>query len=279
MLSNVSLVLDGGGMRGVFTAGALDCLLDSNVYLPYVVGVSAGSSNGLSYASRQKGRAKFCNIDILRKRNYIGVKYLFTQRCIMDYRFLFGDLPRKIYPYDFSAYLKSGIFKFVVTNCLTGKAEYIEKPKTFDEVLNVCRASCSLPYACPICKIDGVPFMDGGISDAIPVRRAIADGFGKHVIILTRNKGYRKSSMYSPIAKLLYRKYPNFVDCLKTAHEKYNENLDYAESLEAEGKAVVIRPLKKLTIDRLERNPDNLEPLYKHGYECCRAVLDKIYAL
>ncbi len=142
-----TLVLEGGGMRGVFTAGVLDCLLDEKIYFPRVIGVSAGSSNGLSYASRQRGRARFCNIDALANRKYIGLKYLFTNRCIMDYDYLFGELPRRVYPYDFDAYLKSGDFELVATNCRTGKPDYLEKPKTFAATLaaGVVQSALRLP--------------------------------------------------------------------------------------------------------------------------------------
>ena len=279
MVSDIPLVLEGGGMRGVFTAGVLDRLMDEGIYFPYVIGVSAGASNGLSYASRQRGRTKFCNIDALSARNYIGLRFLLRQGCIMDYDYLFGDLPKKIYPYDFDAYLKSGEFNFVLTDCLTGKAEYVRKPLTFDAVLSVCRASCSLPYVCPVSKINGVPYLDGGISDAIPVGRALSDGFKKCVVVLTRNKGYVKPSMYNPVAGILYRKYPNLVESLRRAHERYNKSLSYAEYLESEGKAVVIRPQNPLEVDRLERNPARLTRLYDEGYMLCGRAIPKILSL
>lgn len=279
MLDDIALVLEGGGMRGVFTAGVLDAFLDEKIYFPYTVGVSAGSSNGLSYASRQRGRARFCNIDALSRYNYIGLKFLFTRRCIMDYDFLFGELPRNVYPYDFDAYLKSGAFKLVATNCITGRAEYFDKPETFDSLLDACRASCSLPYVCPIAEVGGVPYLDGGLSEPVAVRCAELDGYKKFVFVLTRNAGFVKPSMYRPIAKFLYKKYPNLIECIKTANVRYNETLAYAERLEREGRAVLIRPVRPLRVDRLERDVLRLSSLYDEGLRVCRDNLRRIAAL
>ena len=257
----------------------LDCLLDEKIYFPRVIGVSAGSSNGLSYASRQRGRARFCNIDALANRKYIGIKYLFTNRCIMDYDYLFDELPRRVYPYDFDAYLKSGDFELVATNCRTGKPDYLEKPKTFAATLAACRASCSLPYVCPLTRIRGVPYLDGGISDAIPVRHALETGAGKILLVLTRNRGFRKPPMYLSIAKILYKRYPRLIDALKRAHEAYNESLAYADKLEREGRIVALRPARPLQVGRLERDPEKLADLYDEGYRLCGAALSKIRAM
>lgn len=281
MFESMGLVLEGGGMRGVFTIGALDCLLDNKIYFPYVVGVSAGASNGLSYASRQRGRAKFCNIDQLEARQYIDIKRFFSRRGVMDLDFLFDELPKEIYPYDFKSYVKFGTrMVLAATNCLTGRPVYFDTPKTFDTLLEACRASCSIPYICPITEINSVPMLDGGVSDPIPARRAIADGFAKNLIILTRNRGYRKSSYYYPLAaRIMYRKYPLFRESLKKAHELYNDALGYAESLEASGDALIIRPKKPLRVGRLECDVKKLSALYDEGYLACEEVLEKIKTL
>lgn len=263
-------------MRGTFTSGALDCLLDHKIYFPYVIGVSAGGSNGLSYASRQRGRARACNIDELRKRRYIGLRYLFTQRCIMDYDYLFGELPRNVRPYDFAAYLAAGKFILVATNCLTGEPAYFDTPQTMDDLLSVCRASCSIPYASPAVRIGSVPYLDGGISDAIPLRRAESDDCDKNVVILTRNAGYRKGSMAGPLTRIFYRRYPKLVERLKRAHEDYNASLEYVENLERQNKIIVIRPQEPLKVNRLERDPARLEDLYKQGYAEAEKLAEKI---
>ncbi len=276
MLEKTGLVLEGGGMRGVFTAGVLDCLLDEKIYFPYVVGVSAGASNGLSYASRQRGRAHFCNIEIQKTRPYIGFRYMLSQGCAMDYDFMFGELPKSIYPYDFGAYMASGRFVLVATNCLTGKAEYFEKPGTMDELLRVCRASCSMPYVTTIVDVGGVPYLDGGVVDAIPLARAQADGFQKNVVVLTRNKGYRKHEAFPSLMSFIYRRYPNFRAALKSKNDLYNKAIGFVEDLEGKGEIFVIRPQKDLRVNRLERNCGRLEALYREGYNSVLSVVSEL---
>ena len=167
---NTALVLEGGGLRGVFTCGVLDCFMDKGIRFPFTVGVSAGACNGLSYMSGQRGRAKSSNIDLMDKHHYVGFKYLLTQGCIMDYKLLFEDFPEKIIPYDYEAYFaNTDRFVMVTTNCLTGKAEYLEEKADSKRVMDIVRASSSLPYVTKITYVDGVPMLDGGIADSIPV--------------------------------------------------------------------------------------------------------------
>ena len=172
------LVLEGGGMRGVFTCGVLDFLMDRDIRFPYMIGVSAGACNGLSYASRQRGRAKYSNIDLLEKYNYIGLKYLLKTRTILDFDLLFNEFPEHILPYDYKTYFSSSErYVMVTTNCLTGEANYFEEKKDKNRVIDIVRASSSLPFVCPIAYVDDVPMLDGGIVDSIPLQRAIADGY------------------------------------------------------------------------------------------------------
>lgn len=271
------LVLEGGGMRGVFTAGALDYFMDKNLYFPYTIAVSAGSTNGLSYASHQRGRAKQCNIDLLDQYRYIGVKYLFTQKSIMDFDLLFEDFPSKIIPYDYTTYFSSkDRFVIVTSNCITGKAGYFEEKKDEKRLLEICRASCSLPFLCPVAFVDGVPMLDGGICDPIPVRRAIEDGYNKNVIVLTRNKGYRKSEKKIKLPRFVYKKYPAIREQLQVRNRHYNETMDFIERLETEGKALVIRPEEILTVDRMEKDVQKLTDLYLQGYSCAQKVLEHV---
>ena len=221
--SHTGLVLEGGGMRGVFTAGALDFLMDKKIYFPYTIGVSAGACNGLSYASRQRGRAKACNIDLLDKYHYIGFRYFFTKRSIMDFDLIFDDFPTRIIPYDYDTYFASPErFVMVTSNCRTGEANYFEEKHDPVRLLNICRASCSLPFVCPITHVDGVPMLDGGICDAIPIRKAIADGFDRNVVVLTRNKGYRKDEKEKSLPWFMYRKYPAMRESLRVKNKRYN---------------------------------------------------------
>ncbi len=276
---DLGLVLEGGGMRGVFTAGVGDCFLDNNIYFPYTIGVSAGASNGLSYASRQRGRAIFCNVGALKLYNYIGFKFMLTQRCIMDYNYLFGKLPREIYPFDFETYLKSGRFILTATDCNTGKPAYFDTPQTNDDLLVKCRASCSLPYCSTIVKCDGSEYLDGGVSDPLPIRKAQADGYRKCVVVLTRNAGYRKKSLPFSLSWLFYRKYPNLRKAMQRRVDKYNDSLSYIEELEASGDIVVIRPKKPIVVGRLESNTKKLEDFYQEGYDCASEAISKIREL
>ncbi len=274
------LVLEGGGMRGVFTAGALEAFLDENLEFPYVIGVSAGASNGLSYASGQKGRAKISNIDLLVKYKYISLLRLLTRGEVMDFDLLFDEFPNKILPYDFDAYSRfceSGRkFTIVASNCLTGKAEYFVNPKAGKHLLEVCRASCSMPLVSKICLVGEKPMLDGGICDPIPFRRAKSDGIEKIVAVLTRNFGYRKGKFLLP--PWSYRKYPEIRRALAEKSSIYNDSIEEMEEMESRGEAVVIRPVRPLEIDRLERSPKKLLELYEHGYECAKNKMKEIFS-
>ena len=271
--SNTALVLEGGGLRGVFTCGVLDCFMDKGIRFPFTVGVSAGACNGLSYMSGQRGRAKASNIDLMEKYHYVGLKYLLTQKCIMDFKLLFEDFPEKIIPYDYDKYFcNPDRFVMVTTNCLTGKAEYLEEKSSSARVMDIVRASSSLPFVSPITYVDGVPMLDGGIVDSIPVEYALNQGFDKLVIILTRNRGYRKPDSRMPLAKVAYRKYPNLQDALYSRNAVYNRTMDLIERLEDEGRILVIRPIRPVEVSRMEKNTAKLTALYQEGYDIANAI-------
>ena len=273
-MDKTGLVLEGGGMRGVFTCGVLDYFLDQGITFPYAVGVSAGACNGLSYMSGQRGRAKYSNIDMMEKYQFIGMKYLWTQHSILDQKLLYQDFPERLVPYDFEAYRNNpGVFEMVTTNCLTGKACYLSEKNDWDRMIAIARASSSLPYVCPIAYVDGIPMLDGGIVDSIPVERARALGYEKNVVVLTRNKGYRKKSQDLRIPHFIYKKYPRLRVVLSRRCACYNEQLELVERLEEEGKIIVIRPEKPVVVDRIEKNIKKLEDLYQEGYECAQKVM------
>lgn len=260
-------------MRGVFTCGVLDYLMDCDIRFPYVIGVSAGACNGLSYASRQRGRAKYSNIDLLEEYNYIGLKYLLKKRNILDFDLLFNEFPEHILPYDYETYFASSErFVMVTTNCLTGEANYFEEKKDKNRVIDIVRASSSLPIVCPIAYVDGVPMLDGGIVDSIPLQRAIADGYTRNVVVLTRNRGYRKDSKDIRVPSFVYRKYPKLREALSHRCAVYNEQLEMVERMEDEGKIIVIRPLKPVAVDRIEKDVQKLTEFYQEGYECARTL-------
>ena len=271
---NTALVLEGGGLRGVFTCGVLDCFMDKGIRFPFTVGVSAGACNGLSYMSGQRGRAKSSNIDLMDKHHYVGFKYLLTQGCIMDYKLLFEDFPEKIIPYDYEAYFaNTDRFVMVTTNCLTGKAEYLEEKSDSKRVMDIVRASSSLPYVTKITYVDGVPMLVGGIADSIPVEYAKSQGYERMVVILTRNKGYRKNEKQLPVPKVIYRKYPELRKTLASRNAQYNRTMEMIERLEEEGSLTVIRPVHPIEVDRMEKDTDKLRALYQEGYELAESFL------
>lgn len=256
-------------MRGVFTCGVLDNFMDRGIRFPYTIGVSAGACNGLSYMSRQRGRARYSNIDLLEKYNYIGLKYLLKKRNIMDFDLLFREFPEHILPYDYDAYFRCPErYVMVTTNCETGEANYFEEKQSKERVIDIVRASSSLPFVCPIAYVDGVPMLDGGIVDSIPLMRARSDGFTRNVVVLTRNRGYRKETKDIPIPSFLYRKYPKVREALSRRCRVYNEQLELVERMEDEGAITVIRPQKPVVVDRIERDISKLTALYEEGYEC-----------
>lgn len=271
---NTALILEGGGLRGVFTCGVLDCFMDKGIRFPLTVGVSAGACNGLSYMSGQRGRAKSSNIDLMDKHHYVGFKYLLTQGCIMDYKLLFEDFPEKIIPYDYEAYFaNTDRFVMVTTNCLTGKAEYFEEKTDRKRVMDIVRASSSLPYVAKITYVDGMPMLDGGIADPIPVEYAQSQGYERMVVVLTRNKGYRKNEKQLPVPKFIYRKYPELRKTLSSRNAKYNRTMEMIERLENEGRMTVIRPVHPIEVDRMEKDTDKLRSLYQEGYELAESFL------
>ena len=268
-----SLILEGGGMRGTFTSGVLDNLMDRGIRFPFTIGVSAGACNGLSYMSGQRGRAKFSNIDLLEKYRYVGVKYLFTQRNIMDFKLLFEDFPERIIPYDYPAYFKrKERFAMVTTNCLTGEANYFEEKQSAARVMDIVRASSSMPFVSQICYVDGVPMMDGGIADSIPLFYSRQIGFTNNLVVLTRNRGYRKKIKDQPVLKLFYRKYPKFQEAIANRNAIYNHTLDCIEEMEERGEITVIRPEKPLVVDRIEKDGNKLRALYDEGYELASRI-------
>ena len=269
-----SLILEGGGLRGVFTCGVLDNFMDRGITFPFTIGVSAGACNGLSYMSGQKKRAKYSNIDLLEKYNYVGFKYLFTQRNIMDFNLLFDKFPTEIIPYDYSAYRNShGRYFMVTTNCITGEANYFEEKNSPKRIMEIVRASSSLPFVCPISKVDGVPMLDGGITDSVPIEFARKQGYTNNFVILTRNKEYRKKISKSQLpGKLFYSKYPKLREAILKRNEVYNKTMDLIDQLESAGKITVLRPQKPLEVDRMEKDIKKLNNLYNEGYELANKI-------
>lgn len=230
---DTGLVLEGGGMRGVFTSGVLDALMKYERYFPYVVAVSAGACNGLSYMSRQPRRARFSNIDMLRKYGYLSLKHLLVQGSIFDPNILYERFPAEIVPFDYDTYAKNPApFEMVTTNCLTGQAEYLSEKHDPRRITAIAKASSSLPYVAQITMVDGIPMLDGGIIDSIPVLRATSQGHPFNVVVMTRNKGFRSTERDVNIPSFIYSDYPQLREALSHRVEAYNAQLEMVEQME-----------------------------------------------
>lgn len=268
MSSKTGLVLEGGGMRGVFTSGVLDAFMKYNVWFPYVVAVSAGALNGLSYISRQPRRARYSNIDLLKKYGYLSVKHLLMQGSIFDPNLLYERFPNEILPFDYEAYRQNPtIFEMVTTNCLTGRPCYLSEKQDDKRMITIAKASSSLPYVTQITEVDGIPMLDGGIVDSIPVVRAVDLGYSPNVVVLTRNRGFRSTERDFKVPRIFYNQYPRLRVALSHHVEVYNEQLALVERMEDWGEIICIRPERPLEVDRMCRNVKKLEALYEEGFQ------------
>lgn len=271
-MKQATLVLEGGATRGVFTAGVLDYLMEQDVYMSYVIGVSAGSCNAVDYVSKQIGRTRDCMIHREKEYNYMNMnlKKFVKEKSLLDMDMIFDRYPNEIFPFDFDTYFSSDIrCEIVATNCLTGKAEFLTEDHDGARLMKLSRASSSMPLLSPIVNIDGVPYLDGGIADSVPIKRALEIGNEKIVVVLTRNLGYRKKPVSEKTMKLYrhsYKTYPYLLRSIRRRSYVYNDTMKQIEQLESEGKIFVIRPQIK-TISRLERKYENLMGFYQHGYD------------
>lgn len=272
------LVLEGGGMRGVFTSGVLDAFMKYELYFPYVVAVSAGALNGLSYMSRQPRRARYSNIDLLKKYDYLSLKHLIRRGSIFDPNLLYERFPNEILPFDYEAYRRNpAVFEMVTTNCLTGRPCYLTEKEDDRRMITIAKASSSLPYVAQMTFVDGVPMLDGGIVDSIPVVRAIDRGYSPNVVVMTRNRGFRSTEPEFKVPRLFYKEYPRLRVVLSHHVEAYNEQLALLERMEDWGEVVCIRPERPLEVDRMCRDVKKLEALYEEGFQLgerfCRSVI------
>ena len=274
---NAALVVEGGGMRGVYTAGVLDLFLDKKLYFDDVYGVSAGACNAASYLSRQRERAFRASTDYLDDKRYCSLYSLLKTGDLFDTELCYDLIPNKFDPYDYTEYDKfHGNFVAVATNCRTGRAEYLPV-KDMNYGIKAIQASASLPLVSRNVEINGEYYLDGGIADAIPIKQAIRNGNSKNVLLLTRCKGYRKSpNNFSKLFKIKYRKFPEIAEAMKVRHNVYNETLEFIEREEAAGNIFVIRPLAEPQIKRIEKDKEEMRELYKAGYEDAESILDKL---
>lgn len=273
-----ALVLEGGGMRGVFTSGVLDAFMKHNLTFPYIVAVSAGACNGMSYVSHQPRRARISNIDYLARYKYIGLRHLVTQGCIFDRELLYDKFPNQYLPFDFDTFFSSPMtFEMVTTNCLTGQPMYLSERHDRQRALDIVRASSSLPYVSKIVDVNGIPMLDGGIVDSIPLQHAIDMGHPTNVLVLTRNRGYRNTGKDMKIPRFIYRKYPRLRVALSRRLAAYNAQLEYVERMEDEGRVICIRPERPMEVDRIEKDIAKLERLYEEGFALGERFCEKYW--
>lgn len=264
---SAGLILEGGGMRGVYTAGVLDFLLEKNLIFSHCYGVSAGACHMASYISGQRGRAYQVNVDYLKNKEYCSLYSLVTTGDLFGADFCYNRIPNVLSPYDYEAASKyPGKAYAVATDLQTGRPAYFRLEDMKRDIIAI-RASSSLPLVSKNVVINGREYLDGGMSDSIPIQRSMRDGNQKNVVILTRPEGYRKGPNRSlGLIKMRYSKYPNLIKDMERRHLRYNRALDLLEQEEAAGRAFVFRPRPMLKIDRIEKNENKLKPLYVQGY-------------
>ncbi|HIS18919.1 MAG TPA: patatin family protein [Candidatus Coprovivens excrementavium] len=263
----IGLVLEGGGMRGLYTAGILDAMLDKNFQVNGIIGVSAGALFGVSYVSKQRGRSLRYNQKYASDPRYMSFKSLITTGNFVNKDFAYYELPLKLDIFDEESFSKSKTdFYATVTNVETGKPEYLKIINATIQIEEL-RASSSLPFCSKIVKINDKLYLDGGISDAIPVNKCLEMGYDKVIVITTRPLNYRKTKSNQLLPKIFYHRYPNFVKAINTRYQRYNDTLDQLQELEKQNKIFVIRPSKLIKINRLEKNPDKMQEIYNLGLQ------------
>ena len=273
----IGLVLEGGGMRGMFTAGVLDALMEQNIQIDKIIGVSAGALFGINYASNQKGRALRYNLKYLKDKRYMGFYSLFTTGNIVNKDFAFYDLPFNLDPFDQDEFEKSHLdFYLTATNIASGKAEYFKIKDVFKE-MEYFRATSAMPFVSKFVEISGQKYLDGGIADSIPFEKAQELGCDKIIVVLTQPIDYRKTRSSSFLFKLFYRKYPYLVKTLENRYRIYNEQVEKIIRLEKQNKIFVIRPNVSLNIGRLERDEVKIKTVYELGEQILKAQIQDLH--
>ncbi len=277
-MEDVGLVLEGGGSRGVYTGGVLQFLMEQDIYIPYVIGVSAGACNGSSYISRQIERNRTVNIDYVSHPEYLSFRNWVKKRELFGMDFLFDTLPNDLVPFDYQTFNETTEeFVVGVTDCKTGDPLFYHKSDYANDMLTLLRASSSLPMVAPVVQYDNLALMDGGISAPIPIKQSIKDGNRKNVVILTRNRGYYKKPQ-SPnwYIRRKYQEYPGLLHSLEKRHIEYNETINYLYEEEKKGNVFIISPTEKLTVGRIEKNKKKLLDLYQKGYADVKKVEEEL---
>ena len=271
-----ALVLEGGAMRGIYTAGVLDVLMDNKIKVDAIIGVSAGALFGINYISNQRGRAIRYNKNYIKNKEYMGLYSLLTTGNIMNKEFCFNKLIYELDKFDFETFKKSNTdFYVTVTNVDTGKAEYI-KIKDIEKELEYLRASGSMPLVSEIVQINNKKYLDGGIADSIPVNKAIDLGFDRIIVVLTRYIEYRKKKISLLPYKIMYSKYPEFINTVGNRYINYNNTVEQIIREEENKNIFVIRPSKNPNIKRLEKDIHKVEETYNLGVNDAKNKLEDL---
>lgn len=272
------LILEGGAMRGMFTAGVMDVMMEAGIAFDGAIGVSAGAAFGCNYKSGQIGRAIRYNMKFCGDKRYSGLGVLLREGNLFSTHFCYEEVPLKHDVFDFGSYERSPMeFYVVCTDVETGKPVYHRFDGRHDHGFDWIRASASMPLVSQIVEIDGQKLLDGGISDSVPVRYFESIGYDRNVVILTQPKGYvKKKNRIIPLMKLKYRKFPQMVQTMADRHIEYNKTLSYIEERERFGNLLVIRPDQALGIGRAEKNPEELKRVYEIGRKVAAERLNEI---
>lgn len=273
---SIGLVLEGGAMRGLYTAGVLDVFLENNIKVDGIIGVSAGVLFGVNYLSKQKGRAIRYNKKFAKDKRYMGMRSFLTTGNIINKDFAYYEIPFKIDVFDEETFEKSNTdFWATVTNIETGEAEYLKLTNVFEQ-MELLRATSAMPIVSEIIEIDGKKYLDGGVSDSIPVEKCKSMGYDKIIVILTRIIEYRKKKASSTLAKIKYKEYPKLIETMENRYKKYNETVEKIIDMENKKEIFVIRPSKDLKIKRIEKDVDKLQAMYDLGVSDCKKQLEKL---
>lgn len=273
----IGLVLEGGGMRGIFTAGVLDLFLDHSLEFDDCVAVSAGACHAVSYLSKQRGRAFDVAVDYLDDWHYCSVRNRIFTGSLFGMKMLFERIPQELNVLDYDTFRnKRTSFSVVVTNCRSGEAELLPVDDAMSELIHV-QASCSLPMLTPMTHINGIPYLDGGIVSSVPLQYSISHGNTKHVVVMTQPEGFVRQPMeFLWLMRLYYARYPKLVEALSQRHIRYNEEVDMVERLAADGKVFVIRPDADLGVRRVDKDKRKLRETYLRGYDKAKAMMPEL---
>ena len=275
---STGLVLEGGAMRGLYTAGVLDSFLDNNIKIDGIVGVSAGALFGLNFPSKQIGRTIRYNKKYIKDKRYMSLHSLLTTGNLVNRDFAYYELPQKLDVYDEKSFEEANIpFYAAITNIETGLCEYVKIEHVMRQ-MEVLRATSALPYVSRPVEIDGKLYLDGGLLDSIPVQKCIDLGYDKIIVVLTRTIDYRKTKSSEFMAKLYYKKYPNLVKAINNRYNVYNSTVEKIIDLELKKEIFVIRPSVDLKIKRIERDIDKLDQMYNLGISDCKNCLEELKA-